>query len=101
MRSGTLNVPGIVGFGKACEICMNEMNKDAEHTSRLRDKLESGLLQIEETYVNGDREHRLPHTTNLSFTYAESEGLLMALVNKLHFHQVLLVLQVRWSHRMF
>ena len=79
LRSGTLNVPGIVGFGKACELCRNEMDKDAQHTSRLRDKLENGLLQIEETNVNGDRENRLPQTANLSFAYAESEGLLMAL----------------------
>lgn len=81
LRSGTLNVPGIVGLGKACELASLEMEKDALHTSRLRDKLEAALLQIEETGVNGSREHRLPHTTNLSFHYVESEGLLMA-VNK-------------------
>jgi cysteine desulfurase len=79
MRSGTLNVSGIVGFGKSCEIALNEMKKDAEHTSRLRDKLENELLKIEETLVNGDRQSRLPHTTNLSFAYAESEALLVAL----------------------
>src|SRR6195952_3616761 len=55
MRSGTLNVPGIVGLGKACELCLNEMEKDAAHTSRLRDKLETTLLQLEEAYVNGDK----------------------------------------------
>ena len=80
-RSGTLNVPGIVGLGKACEICYQEMGKEAERTSLLRDKLEKGLLQIEETFVNGDLASRLPHTTNISFNYVESEGLLMA-VNK-------------------
>jgi cysteine desulfurase len=79
MRSGTLNVPGIVGFGKACELCSAEMQKDAERLSRLRDKLENALLQLEETYVNGSKEHRLPHVTNISFKYAESEGLLMGL----------------------
>jgi cysteine desulfurase len=79
IRSGTLNVPGIVGLGKACEICRNEMEKDAVHTARLRDKLESSLLRLEGTSVNGYPEHRLPHTTNLSFNYIESEGLLMAL----------------------
>lgn len=77
MRSGTLNVPGIVGFGKACELCMQEMAKDAAHTSALRDKLENALLQIEEAYVNGNREHRLPHVSNISFKHVEGEGLLM------------------------
>jgi cysteine desulfurase len=77
MRSGTLNVPGIVGFGKACELCFNEMEKDAEHTSRLRNKLETVLLELEEAYVNGDKEHRLPHVSNISFKYVEGEGLLM------------------------
>ncbi len=77
MRSGTLNVPGIVGIGKACELCLNEMEKDAAHTSRLRDKLENALLQLEEAYVNGSREHRLPNVTNISFKYVEGEGLMM------------------------
>lgn len=77
MRSGTLNVPGIVGFGKACELCRLEMEKDAAHTSQLRDKLETALLKLEEAYVNGSREHRLPHVTNISFKYVEGEGLLM------------------------
>lgn len=77
MRSGTLNVPGIVGFGKACELCLNEMEKDAAHTSKLRDKLETALLQLEEAYVNGSVEHRLPHVTNISFKYVEGEGLMM------------------------
>ena len=57
------------------------MQKEAAHTAGLRDKLEKGLLQIEETFVNGDVPNRLPHTTNLSFQHVESEGLLMA-VNK-------------------
>ncbi|HEY0066287.1 MAG TPA: IscS subfamily cysteine desulfurase [Flavisolibacter sp.] len=77
MRSGTLNVPGIVGFGKACELCLNEMDKDAAHTSKLRDRLEAALLTLEEAYVNGSREHRLPHVTNISFKYVEGEGLMM------------------------
>lgn len=77
MRSGTLNVPGIVGFGKACELAREEMQKDAEKLSLLRDKLETALLQIEETYVNGSRQHRLPHVSNVSFKYVEGEGLLM------------------------
>ncbi len=77
MRSGTLNVPGIVGFGKACELCMLEMEKDAKHTSALRDKLENALCQIEESYVNGNKQHRLPHVSNISFKHVEGEGLLM------------------------
>jgi len=79
MRSGTLNVPGIVGFGKACEIAMNEMHADAERLSKLRDKLENALLQLEEAYVNGSKENRLPHTTNISFKYVEGEGLMMGI----------------------
>lgn len=77
MRSGTLNVPGIVGFGKACELCRLEMEHDTEHSSQLRDKLENALLKLEEAYVNGNREHRLPHVSNISFKYVEGEGLLM------------------------
>lgn len=77
MRSGTLNVPGIVGLGKACELCRLEMAEDTARISAMRDKLENGLLQLEEAYVNGSREHRLPHVTNISFKYVEGEGLLM------------------------
>jgi len=77
MRSGTLNVPGIVGFGKACEICMNEMEEETKKISALRDKLETELMKIEEAYINGSKQHRLPHVTNISFKYVEGEGLLM------------------------
>ena len=77
MRSGTLNVPGIVGFGKACEICREEMASDTERISKLRDKLENALLKVEEAYLNGDKVHRLPHVTNISFKYVEGEGLMM------------------------
>lgn len=77
MRSGTLNVPGIVGFGKAAELARLEMDDDAKRLGKLRDKLESGLLQIKDTYVNGSRAHRLPHVTNISFKNVESEGLLI------------------------
>jgi len=77
MRSGTLNVPGIVGFGKACELCMNEMESEAKRLSIMRDRLESALMELEEAYVNGNREHRLPHTANISFKYVEGEGLMM------------------------
>jgi cysteine desulfurase len=77
MRSGTLNVPGIVGLGKACEIAMKEMQTETERVSKLRDKLENALLSLEEAYVNGSREHRLPHVSNISFKYVEGEGLMM------------------------
>lgn len=77
MRSGTLNVPGIVGFGKAAEVAMEDMAKDAERISRLRDKLENGLMQLEEAYLNGNKEHRLPNITNISFKHVEGEGLMM------------------------
>lgn len=77
MRSGTLNVPGIVGFGVAAELCMNEMESDNARISILRDKLETELTKLEESYVNGSREHRLPHVANISFKYVEGEGLMM------------------------
>jgi cysteine desulfurase len=78
MRSGTLNVPGIVGFGKAAELARLEMAADTERLSKLRDKLESALTStLEETYVNGNREHRMPHVTNISFKHVEGEGLMM------------------------
>jgi cysteine desulfurase len=77
MRSGTLNVPGIVGFGKACEICMNEMEAEAKRLSKMRNRLEVSLLELEEAYVNGSTTHRLPHVSNISFKYVEGEGLMM------------------------
>jgi cysteine desulfurase len=77
MRSGTLNVPGIVGLGKACELCKQEMEADTQRLSTMRDRLERELLTLEESYVNGSREHRLPHVANISFKYVEGEGLMM------------------------
>lgn len=79
MRSGTLNVPGIVGFGKACQLCREEMQQDAERLAKLRDQLESALLAEEEVYVNGSRENRLPHVSNLCFKDVDSNGLMMAI----------------------
>jgi len=79
MRSGTLNVPGIVGLGKACEICQNEMADEAVRLSKMRDRLEKELLTIEEAYVNGNVEHRLPHVANISFKHVEGEGLMMGI----------------------
>ncbi len=78
MRSGTLNVPGIVGFGKAAALAKEEMDFDAKRLSALRDKLENALSsKLEEVYLNGSKEHRMPHVTNLSFKHVEGEGLMM------------------------
>jgi cysteine desulfurase len=80
MRSGTLNVTGIVGFGKACELCMNEMPAESEKLSRLRDRLKDRLMsQLDETFINGSMVHRLPHNINISFAYVEGESLLMGI----------------------
>lgn len=80
MRSGTLNVPGIVGLGKACEICMNEMPAESEKLRRLRDRLKDAIMsQLDETYINGSMVHRLPHNINISFAYVEGESLLMGI----------------------
>jgi len=78
MRSGTLNVPGIVGFGKAAAIAKEEMHKDAARLSILRDKLEKAYFDnLEEVYINGNVDHRMPHVTNISFKHVEGEGLMM------------------------
>jgi len=80
MRSGTLNVPGIVGFGKAAELCRTEMATDAERMGRLRDRLNDKLHNgLDEIYVNGSIERRLPHSLNISFAYVEGESLLMGI----------------------
>jgi cysteine desulfurase len=67
MRSGTLNVPGIVGFGKACELARIEMKKDGERMCKLRNKLEAELLKTGRAFINGNTEHRLPNVSNMSF----------------------------------
>ncbi len=78
MRSGTLNVPGIVGIGTAAELARLEMDADAARLSALRDKLQTGLVnKLEECYINGSEEHRMPHVTNISFKHVEGEGLMM------------------------
>lgn len=78
MRSGTMNVPGIVGFGTAAELARLEMEEEAKRHSKLRDKLETSLMNnLEEVYINGNTEHRMPHVTNLSFKHVEGEGLMM------------------------
>jgi len=76
MRSGTLNVPGIAGFGTACEICEREMVSDHMRLSELRDRLEQNILKIEGTTVNGSTVHRLPHVTNISFSFVDGNALI-------------------------
>src|SRR5881396_4419705 len=80
MRSGTLNVPGIVGFGKAAELCKQEMATESTRLRQLRDYLNDKLhYQLPELYINGSMEHRLPHNLNISFAYVEGESLLMGI----------------------
>jgi cysteine desulfurase len=80
MRSGTLNVPGIVGLGKACEIAQQEMAAEAERLTSLRERLKCKILeQLDEVYINGHPTQRLPGNMNISFAYVEGESLLMAL----------------------
>ncbi|HVV46320.1 MAG TPA: IscS subfamily cysteine desulfurase, partial [Bryobacteraceae bacterium] len=80
MRSGTLNVPGIVGLGEACAICQREMPEETKRLQYLRDKLRNKLESgLDEVYLNGSWEHRLPHSLNLSFAYVEGESLLMGI----------------------
>mgnify|MGYP005840028165 FL=1 len=80
MRSGTLNVPGIVGLGKALEIAVEEMPTEIKRLTYLRDKLKDGVMsQLEDCYVNGSMESRLPGNINISYAYVEGEGLLMGL----------------------
>ena len=80
MRSGTLNVPGIVGLGKACELCMLEMPEESKKMAAMRDRLKNSIMsRLDETYVNGSMEHRLPQNLNISFAYVEGESLLMGI----------------------
>jgi cysteine desulfurase len=80
MRSGTLNVPGIVGLGKACDLCREEMIEESARLAGLRDRLKNGIMgKLDETYINGSMEHRLPHNINISFAYVEGESLLMGI----------------------
>ncbi|MEO5681233.1 MAG: IscS subfamily cysteine desulfurase [Chitinophagaceae bacterium] len=77
LRSGTLNIPGIVGFGKAAELARHELETTGTRLQALRDKLEKALLQLNDVYVNGSTAQRLPHVCNVSFKHTESEGLMM------------------------
>jgi cysteine desulfurase len=84
MRSGTMNVPAIVGFGRAAELAMLEMQRDTERLTKLRDKLQAAFCAIlEEVVVNGNQEHRMPHVTNISFKHVEGEGLMMTFNQKI------------------
>jgi cysteine desulfurase len=80
MRSGTLPVPLIVGFGKACELCEQEMTEESARLARLRDRLQAGIMgTLEESYLNGHPTNRLPGNLNISFAYVEGESLLMGM----------------------
>ncbi len=80
MRSGTLNVPGIVGLGKAAELCQQEMAKESQKMLALRERLRKGLeAKLDEVFINGSMEHRLPNNLNMSFAYVEGESLLMGI----------------------
>src|SRR5215813_9382099 len=80
MRSGTLNVPNIVGLGKACELAMNEMPEESKRLASLRDRLKKKLEDnLDEIHINGSMEHRLPGNLNMSFVYVEGESLLMGI----------------------
>lgn len=80
MRSGTLNVTGIVGLGMACEICEKEMMEEGQRLTRMRGRLQDYILKhLDEVYINGDPENRLPQNLNMSFAYVEGESLLMGL----------------------
>lgn len=78
MRSGTLNVPGIVGLGKACALALNKMEEEEKRTAALRDKLEKALLGMEGVFINGSSVQRLPNTSNLAFKYVDGNALMMS-----------------------
>jgi len=80
MRSGTLNVPGIVGLGAACELSRTELEKDRAHTQGLRDYFEKRIFEsLDHVHLNGDKEHRLPNNSNISFSYVEGESMIMGI----------------------
>jgi cysteine desulfurase len=83
IRSGTLNVPAIVGFGKACELCKTEMQHDAETNSKQRNKLEKELAKIKAVSINGNIEYRLPNVSNISFKNINSSQLMAKLSKKI------------------
>lgn len=82
LRSGTENISGIAGFGKACELAKTRLNKDAEHLTNMRDKLIKNVLNIEESYLNGHPTMRLPNNAHFRFTGIEGEALILSLDEK-------------------
>jgi cysteine desulfurase len=82
MRSGTLNIPGIVGIGKACELSKDDFDKDLQHCRGLRDRFEKQIFDtLDYVFINGDPDNRLPHATNISFAYVEGESLIMGMAD--------------------
>lgn len=79
LRSGSENVPSIVGFGKAAEITAMEWREEAERLRRLRDRIIDNVLKIEESYLNGHPEKRLPNNVNVRFSYIEGESIVLSL----------------------
>src|SRR5271156_1886711 len=80
MRSGTLNVTGIIGLGKACELCSQEMPTESVRMRGLRDRLKDSIFsQLDEVFVNGSMTHRLPNNLNISFAYVEGESMLVGI----------------------
>jgi cysteine desulfurase len=80
MRSGTLNVPGIVGLGKACELCQQDMAAESEKLRGFRDRLKDAIMtQMSDVTINGSMAHRLPHSLNLSFAHVDGESLMMGI----------------------
>jgi cysteine desulfurase len=77
-RAGTENVPGIIGLGKACQLAAEAMEDENTRVRQLRDRLESGILAVcTDSRINGDKDNRLPNTTNISFEYIEGEAILL------------------------
>ncbi|CAG5072829.1 Cysteine desulfurase IscS [Dyadobacter sp. CECT 9623] len=85
MRSGTLNVPGIVGLGKACELCQDEMETESARLAKIRDQFETELLELTGISVNGTSELRLPHTTNIAFEGVDGEKMIFEAGNDVAF----------------
>lgn len=82
LRSGTLNVPGIVGLGKACELANNDLEENGRNVMALRDRLQTELMELGDVTINGREEKRLPNTLNISFKHIESQLLIKALSDK-------------------
>lgn len=80
LRPGTLNVPGIVGLGKACEVCLEEMPQESSRLRALRDRLRDGILsRLDDVHINGSLEHRVPHNLNVSFRGVDAESVMLGI----------------------